>query len=300
MDQNSDNSYRGRFAPSPTGPLHLGSIVTAVGSYLQARNNNGKWLVRIEDLDPPREVKGASDAILYSLDALGLYWDDTVLYQSKQIESYTHAIEQLKRQDVLFPCNCSRKTIEVALANNPVKIYPGSCRNNRFSEQLKHLAIRVKVNNQVIEFTDAIQGPLKQQLNEDVGDFIIRRADGLIAYQLAVVIDDAQQNITEIVRGADLFDNTPRQIFLQQLLSLPSINYAHLPLVVDANGIKVSKQAQAPSVNVNNPVACVHMALNFLGQNPPQELIYDSLTTLWQWAFSNWDIKKVAKKQLKK
>jgi len=214
VDQNSAKTYRGRFAPSPTGPLHLGSIVTAVGSYLQAKSKNGKWLIRIEDLDPPREIKGASDNILYSLDALGLYWDETILYQSKQIDAYLDALEQLKRQDVLFPCNCTRKTIELALANSPVKIYPGSCRNNRFTEQLKKLAIRVKVGNQVIEFTDTIQGSLKQQLNEDVGDFVIRRADGLIAYQLAVVIDDSQQDISEIVRGADLFDNTSRQIFL--------------------------------------------------------------------------------------
>jgi len=300
VDQNSAKTYCGRFAPSPTGPLHLGSIVTAVGSYLQAKSKNGKWLVRIEDLDPPREVKGASDIILYSLDALGLYWDGPVFYQSKQIDAYLDALEKLKRQDVLFPCNCTRKTIEVALANSPVKIYPGSCRNNRFSEQLETLAIRVRVDHQVIEFTDTIQGSFKQQLNKDVGDFVIRRADGLIAYQLAVVIDDAQQNISEIIRGADLFDNTPRQIFLQQLLSLPSINYGHLPLVVDANGIKISKQAQAPAVDVAKPVACVHTALNFLGQNPPQELLNEPLNTLWQWAITNWNIKKVPQQQLKK
>jgi len=300
-------TYCGRFAPSPTGPLHLGSIVSAVGSYLQAKSNNGKWLLRIEDLDPPREVKGAADAILTRLETLGLYWDDTVLYQSQQIDAYTHALERLVSQDILFACRCSRKTLEQALANNSLKIYPGTCRKHQisgrpkfsaqFTSQLKKVAIRVNVDDRIIEFTDAVQGTLRQQLDAEVGDFVIRRVDGLIAYQLAVVVDDAQQDITEVVRGADLFDNTPRQIFLQQLLSLPRPNYVHLPLVVDAKGIKISKQTQAPSLNMQKPVACLHKALDFLGQDPPTELLHDNLNDLWQWAFANWDITKVTKKQ---
>jgi len=331
------NSYCGRFAPSPTGPLHLGSIVAAVGSYLQAKTNNGKWLLRIEDLDPPREVKGSADAILTCLENLGLYWDDTVLFQSQQFDAYTHALEQLVEQGSLFACRCSRKTLQLALANRPIKIYPGTCRNNQIfawpttprtsqfnshinsqinsqinsrldsqpnaqytphvTSQTKNLAIRIKVDNRVIEFTDAVQGSLRQQLDTDVGDFIVRRVDGLIAYQLAVVVDDAQQNITEVVRGADLFDNTPRQIFLQQLLSLPRLNYVHLPLVVDATGTKISKQAQAASINMQMPVQCVYKALEFLGQDPPAELVNEDLDILWQWAFSHWDITKITRRQ---
>ncbi len=290
-------TYCGRFAPSPTGPLHFGSIVSAVGSFLQAKVNNGKWLVRIEDIDPPREVKGATDAILHSLEALGLYWDDTVLYQSKQIDVYIHAIEQLKHQDRLFPCTCSRKSIEIALANKPLKVYPGLCRNNQFSAQRNNFAFRVKVDGRDIEFTDALQGTLKQQLDKDVGDFIIRRVDGLIAYQLAVVVDDAQQKITEVVRGADLFDNTPRQMFLQQLLSLPNVSYVHLPLALDSKGHKISKQAQAPSIDIQKPVACLYQALQFLGQNPPPQLRLDNLDHLWQWALSNWKLNRIPKKQ---
>ena len=287
------NTYRGRFAPSPTGSLHFGSIVCAVSSFLQARCQQGDWLVRIEDIDPPREVAGSADQILSTLETLGLNWDGDVLYQSTRLEAYEYALEQLRRNNAIYRCQCSRKIIISAQKNATNKIYPGTCKINPLSPNTKNTAIRVNVSPCRIQFTDTIQGPFSQLLHKEVGDFILKRADGLIAYQLAVVVDDAYQNITEIVRGADLLGNTPRQIYLQDLLGLRQLNYSHLPLAVDHTGVKISKSTYSTSVDVKKPVETIFSALNFLGQNPPKELLNDTLSTIWQWAIKNWDINKI-------
>lgn len=276
-------SYRGRFAPSPTGALHFGSLVAAVGSYLDAKHHQGQWLVRIEDLDTPRNVAGAADAILRTLVAYGLYWDEAVEYQSQRIPLYEAALEQLKAQRACYPCVCSRKTIA---AQQGARIYAGTCRNGVLSTH--NAAWRLRVNDTPIHFTDRLQGDISQHLATKVGDFVVKRADGVFAYQLAVVVDDVAQGITHIVRGADLLDSTPRQIFLQQQLGLPTPRYLHLPLVVNAQGEKLSKQTLAQPISTQHPAATLYAALVFLHQSPPTELQRSDLATLWHWAIIHW------------
>ncbi|MDH3513872.1 MAG: tRNA glutamyl-Q(34) synthetase GluQRS, partial [Gammaproteobacteria bacterium] len=238
-------TYRGRFAPSPTGPLHFGSLVAAVGSFLQAKSRGGEWLVRMEDLDPPREAPGAAADILRTLEAFGLHWDGEVLYQSRRHDVYQASLEKLKARNEIYPCACSRREIadsSVGGVDGPV--YPGTCRNGIAPGRAPR-AWRVKVDGQQVEFLDAVQGKLARDLAVDFGDFVVRRADGFFAYQLAVVVDDAAQGITEIVRGADLIESTPRQIHLQRLLNLPMPDYLHLPVVLNEKGEKLSKQTNA-------------------------------------------------------
>lgn len=283
-------TYRGRFAPSPTGPLHFGSLLAALGSYLQARSRYGEWLVRMEDIDPPREVAGAADAILRTLEAYGLYWDGTVLYQSRRSEAYLDAIETLLRTKRAYHCTCSRKAIaEYQSAHGrPGHIYPGLCRTAN-NPSRPDAAIRVNIDGTTtITFTDRLQGEVLQNLRDEVGDFVIRRADGLFAYQLAVVVDDAAQGITEVVRGSDLLDSTPRQIFLQQSLNLPTPHYLHLPVAVNEQGQKLSKQTFAPALDDKNPLPTLITALAFLGQKPTPELAYASVEELLQWATRHW------------
>jgi len=280
--------YRGRFAPSPTGPLHFGSLVAAVGSYLQARHRGGEWLVRIEDLDPPREVAGAADDILRTLDALGLRWDGEVLYQSRRQEIYIDALDELKRAGVIYPCACSRREIaDSSLKGIEGPVYPGTCRGGLPAGRDAR-AWRVRTNGDSIEFRDAWQGACRQALENEVGDFVVRRADGLFAYQLAVVVDDAMQGITEVVRGADLLASTPRQIHLQDLLGHPMPDYAHLPVAADERGEKLSKQTAAIAVNVAEPLPLLHRVLEFLGQTPPDELKTSDLDNFWRWAIDHW------------
>ncbi len=286
----SSGTCCGRFAPSPPGPLHFGSLVAAVGSYLDARSVNGRWLVRIEDLDPPREIAGASDDILRTLERFGLYWDGSVRYQSQHQAAYDQAIDTLELQGLTYPCSCSRRDIQAAGANS--SIYPGTCRNGLPTGR-KPRSLRLRVDNHHINFTDRLSGPSCQALAEQVGDFILRRADGLIAYQLAVVVDDAAQGITDVVRGHDLFDNTARQIYLQRCLGLPTPNYLHLPVVCWPNGSKYSKQTRAPSISAQSPSRLLAQALCFLGQPVPAGLADETLDTFWQWAISAWDSRRI-------
>jgi glutamyl-Q tRNA(Asp) synthetase len=260
--------YRGRFAPSPTGPLHAGSLASALGSWLDARSNQGSWLVRIEDLDTPRCITGMDQLILAQLQACGLFWDEEVIWQSQQLNAYQNAIETLYSDRQIYPCSCSRQQITSALssqgklrARNQEQVYPGTCRNShvwqaQFPNSSSASAWRLAIKpEQAIRFTDAEFGQQEQSLNDDVGDFVLRRADGIFAYQLAVVVDDARQGITHIVRGADLLSNTARQIYLQEVLGLPTPQYRHLPLVLDPHGEKLSKQTQATEINTKSEVA---------------------------------------------
>jgi glutamyl-Q tRNA(Asp) synthetase len=260
--------YRGRFAPSPTGPLHFGSLVAALGSYAEARAQGGEWRVRLEDLDRPREVPGAARAILATLEAFGFAWDGPVLYQSQRTAAYAAAFDRLDEQGLLYACACSRREIAAAgLAGPEGPRYPGTCRT-RDPGSRGARAIRLRVETPPIAFQDGVQGLVTQNLAAEVGDFILRRADGIHAYQLAVVVDDAHQGISHIVRGADLTRSTPRQILLQHYLGLPTPSYAHLPLVLDSAGRKLSKSDAAAPVDSRHPVPILLRAWTFLGQQP--------------------------------
>jgi glutamyl-Q tRNA(Asp) synthetase len=263
MEQPSP-AYRGRFAPSPTGKLHFGSLVAALGSWLFARAAGGRWVVRIEDLDPPREVAGADIGILTTLAAFGMESDEPVLYQSRRSALYAEALARLQARDAVYPCWCRRSDLEPFAG-----IHPSTCVASRDASRAP--AWRVRVPARTIAFDDAIQGRVAQDLARDVGDFIVRRADGWFAYQLAVVIDDAAQAITDVVRGADLADSTPRQILLQEFLDLPRVRYAHLPLALDADGRKLSKEERAIAVEPDDPLPALRAALAFLGQAAPLE-----------------------------
>jgi glutamyl-Q tRNA(Asp) synthetase len=260
-------AYRGRFAPSPTGPLHAGSLVAALASWLDARAAGGAWLVRIEDLDPPREVAGAGDEILRQLAACGLESDEPVLLQSRRSEAYEAAFRQLAGQGRVYGCACSRKDVEAAIAARPGwpdGVYPGTCARAAIATANVR-AWRIRVPDVTVSFVDRAVGRYGQSLARDVGDFVIRRADGLWAYQLAVVVDDAHQRITDVVRGADLLDNTPRQIQLQRALGLPEPRYLHVPLVVDERGEKLSKQTLAHPLDRHAPLPALEAAGQHLG-----------------------------------
>lgn len=283
----TETTYRGRFAPSPTGPLHLGSLYTAVASFLQARRQQGQWLVRIDDIDTPRCVPGAADRILRTLERFGLHWDADIRYQSRELESYHQAIQTLKDQRRLYPCVCTRKSLE-----GSAPIYPGRCRSRRL-EPCKDHALRVEVHHHPIEFQDRIRGLYRQNLASACGDFIVRRRDGIYAYQLAVVVDDHQAGVTEVLRGADLLDNTPRQIHLQRLLGYSSPDYAHIPILVDSRGNKLSKQTRASPVDATEPGPVLHNLLELLGQAPPKEIEGAPAEEILTWAINHWSIEKI-------
>jgi len=292
----TDYPYHGRFAPSPTGPLHFGSLVAAVGSYLQARKNLGAWYLRIEDLDPPREVSGATNEILRTLENYGLQWDKEILYQSQRNDIYLNAIEQLIQQGHAYPCGCSRKQIQDnAISGRYGSIYQGFCRQG-LGKDKRPSALRVLTNDSSITFIDQLRGRFEQKLESEIGDFVVRRADKLFAYQLAVVVDDAAQDITEVVRGADLLDNTPRQIHLQKLFNYPTPNYIHLPVALNRNGQKLSKQTGAPKIEGLRPQTVLFDVLRFLNQDPVSEIIDCNLDSFWQWAIQNWQPSKVPAK----
>jgi len=286
-------SYRGRFAPSPTGPLHFGSMVAAVGSFLQAKSRGGEWLVRMEDIDPPRVVPGAADDILRTLEAFGLHWDGAVMYQSRRHGVYEAAMKMLERLDVIYPCACSRREIadsSVSGVDGPV--YPGTCRTGLPAGRAPR-AWRVRVIGRETEFVDAVQGRVIRDLAADFGDFVVWRADGYFAYQLAVVVDDAEQGITEIVRGADLIESTPRQMHLQNLLGLPTPDYLHLPVALNARNEKLSKQTLALPVDTAHPQQLLLRVLQFLGQDPPPVLAESNLDDFWSWAVTHWNVSRV-------
>ncbi len=286
MSKNADSI--GRFAPSPSGPLHFGSLVAATASYLDARHRHGRWLLRMEDLDPAREPPEAADQILRALECHGLHWDGPVLYQSTRLDAYAEALANLKRQGRLFACRCSRQQIQAEGG-----VYEGRCRTLGLSDAGN--AIRLRVDDVQVNFIDAIQGPQSQRLQQECGDVILRRKDGLFAYQLAVVVDDAWQGVTDIVRGSDLLDSTARQIFLQGLLGLPTPRYAHVPVAVNELGQKLSKQHFAQALPLDNCSAALVQALRFLGQAPETALTRASVDEILTWATHHWDIQAVPK-----
>jgi glutamyl-Q tRNA(Asp) synthetase len=260
-------AYRGRFAPSPTGPLHAGSLAAALASWLDARAAGGTWLVRIEDLDPPREVPDAARHILEALACFGMESDEPVLFQSQRGDFYEVAFARLQDAGRVYACSCSRSDIERAIAalpGWPAGIYPGTCAGGRTMTRPLQ-AWRIRAPDDVVGFIDRAVGRYEQRLARDVGDFVVRRADGLWAYQLAVVVDDAAQRISDIVRGADLLDNTPRQIFLQRVLGLPTPHYLHVPVVLNAAGEKLSKQSGATALDQTQPLAELERAAQHLG-----------------------------------
>lgn len=296
--------YRGRFAPSPTGPLHAGSLASALGSWLDARSNQGTWLVRIEDLDVTRCIPGMDQRILAQLQACGLIWDEEVIWQSNHLKGYQNALERLYNNRQIYPCTCSRQQITSTLsaqgmlrARNQEQVYPGTCRNGHvWQAQLlssSALAWRLTLKpDQWIRFTDAEFGVQEQDLNGEVGDFVLRRADGIVAYQLAVVVDDAKQGITHIVRGADLLSNTARQIYLQSVLGYPTPQYRHLPIVLDPHGEKLSKQTQATEINTANDAtvlqalqaAALHLGLSGIRNGTGQTIAEWLLQATHAWA----------------
>ncbi len=291
--------YIGRFAPSPTGLLHIGSLLTAVASYADARAHQGKWLVRIEDLDPPREMPGAAADILRTLEAFGFEWDGEVAYQSCRYDLYQDTLDRLKAAGLVYPCYCSRKDWQAAATQGADGfVYNGRCRNpqQRPNTQNKTPAWRIQVPDRVIGFSDGIVGKYAQNLAHDIGDFVLLRADGYWAYQLAVVADDADQGITHIVRGQDLLVSTPRQIYLQQCLGVPTPSYAHLPLLTNSQGQKWSKQTLAPALDLNQKEQLLRQVLTYLNLpdapavNRPQELL--------DWAVAHWQMDKIPKSSI--
>lgn len=283
--------YRGRFAPSPTGPLHFGSLVAAVASFLEARMRGGEWLLRMDDLDPPRVAAGAAGDILRTLAACGLEWDGEVVYQSARSTAYHCALHRLRELQLVYPCACSRREIaDSALAGAEGPVYPGTCRGGIAPDRSAR-ALRLDTRGATVTFEDALQGRRVSDLERESGDFLLYRADGVYAYQLACVVDDAEQGITDVVRGADLLASTPRQIYIQELLALPQLRYAHLPVAVNARGEKLSKQTRARAVDAARPLPALLAALNFLGQSPPHGLA--TVRELWAWALENWELERV-------
>lgn len=275
-----------------------------MASYLQARQNHGQWFLRIDDIDPPREQTGATQQIITSLAAHGFHWDGEIQYQSQQFASFEQALVQLRNTERSFNCICSRSQIAAAQASitKPCSIYPGTCRDKKHTEQVasKHSAVRFHATGNV-GFEDLIQGPVEQNLQTEVGDFIVKRRDGLYSYQLANVVDDATSDITEVVRGADLLDNTPRQIALIKALGYRPPHYAHIPIALDPSGSKLSKQTQAPALNENSAIANLAAAWVFLGQSKNEargsELkntaLSESTSAFWSKAMREWDIRRV-------
>ncbi|MGB1327659.1 MAG: tRNA glutamyl-Q(34) synthetase GluQRS [Porticoccaceae bacterium] len=287
----------GRFAPSPSGPLHFGSLLAAVASFMQVKHQGGKWLVRIEDIDPPREVAGASDTILQQLEQHGLYWDDNVIYQSNQLARYIEILTDLKTQQLTYHCECARHRLN--LLNG---IYDAKCHKLYLTE--KNTSVRISISDTLkalgqehdrINFCDTVMGDYTQSLIQDAGDFVLRRRDGLISYQLAVVIDDHLQGITEIIRGADLIDSTPRQILLQQCLGYKTPTYGHIPVAKNNLGQKLSKQHHAKQLPQTNEHKQLWLALDWLQQSPPQELRDSCVDDIISWGIKHWDINKIPK-----
>jgi glutamyl-Q tRNA(Asp) synthetase len=271
-------AYRGRFAPSPTGPLHAGSLVAALASWLDARAHGGVWLVRIEDLDPPRESPGAAEEILQTLADFGLESDEPVVRQSRRSALYRAALERLRAAGLVYACRCSRSEVTAAAREQglPAGVYPGTCRELGLADGPGR-ALRVRVPKEPVSFMDRAFGRYTQNLEPDVGDFVLRRADGYWSYQLAVVVDDAAQRITDIVRGADLLDNTPRQIALQRMLGLTQPRYLHVPVVLAPDGQKLSKQTGATALDRGDPVSELQRAAAFLGMPPAAARSCDQL-----------------------
>jgi glutamyl-Q tRNA(Asp) synthetase len=288
------DSYRGRFAPSPTGLLHLGSLLAAVGSYLQARARRGAWQLRFEDLDTPRVIPGAADQMLHTLESFGFEWDGPVTRQSERLDLYRAALERLRAAGLTFACSCSRQALAhlrppLAADEDEEPFYPGTCRDGPKRSDMP-FACRFRVVDRPVEFTDELQGSYRQNVATQVGDFIVQRRDGVYAYQLAVVVDDAAQGITEVVRGCDLLSNTPRQMLLQEALGLVQPRYVHLPLLVEADGSKLAKSRRSVPLARSAAAAQLHAVLRWLGQHPPADLAQGQPRELLTWATAHWGL----------
>ena len=288
-------NYVGRFAPSPTGLLHIGSLLTAAASYADARAHGGRWLVRMEDLDPPREMPGAADHILNTLEQFGFEWDGEVAYQSRRHALYRAALDDLAARGLAYPCTCSRKDWHAAARLGADGfVYDGTCARKKqpaLRPLADHAAWRIRVPDETVAFHDRIVGAYGQNLAQDIGDFVLLRADGFWAYQLAVVVDDGEQGITHIVRGQDLLVSTPRQIYLQSSLHLPTPHYAHLPLLTNHHGQKWSKQTCAEPLDMHRREALLRQVLHYLGL--PDAPAVDKPRDLLAWAAQHWRIDRV-------
>ncbi len=276
--------YTGRFAPSPTGHLHLGSVYTALASFLEARTHHGLWRLRFDDLDTPRNVVGATNYILQTLETLGLHWDGEVDYQSQYLDDYHSVLADFIMTEQIYRCECSRKEL--------TDIYAQTCRNQNLPASVSH-SIRLKTDHRQIIFDDGLQGCISQNLAMQHGDFILKRKDNIIAYQFAVVLDDARQGVNHVVRGIDLLDATPKQIFLQQVLNLPTPNYLHVPILVDSEGRKLSKETLATAVDLTIPNLVLFQLLNWLNQNPPIELQNEKVDDILKWAIEHWNVARL-------
>ena len=296
MPEGQPTARVGRFAPTPSGPLHFGSVIAAVGSYLDARRCGGRWLVRIDDVDRSRAVAGADTAILATLERLGFVWDDAPVRQREQSAAYAAALDRLRADGRVYGCACTRSMLAGAprAADGAVR-YPGTCRAG-LPPGVAPRAWRFRVPPGVVTFDDRVQGPQAEDVADAVGDFVLRRADGLFAYQLAVVVDDAAAGITDVVRGIDLMPSTMRQICVQQALGVPTPRYAHLPVAVNAAGQKLSKQSLARAVDAFAPAQLIVDALACLGQAPPSALARASLHEVWQWALAHWSMDRVPRR----
>lgn len=271
----------GRFAPSPTGPLHLGSLYTALASFLEARSQQGLWLLRIDDLDTPRNIKGSVESILTTLELFGLHWDGSVVYQSRQRAVYDEMLDHIEARQLTYRCRCSRKMLSSA-------IYSGYCKDRFIAPDSPH-ALRIRTDRRMISFHDDLQGWITHHLSEQHGDFILKRKDRIIAYQFAVVIDDDRQQVNQVVRGFDLLDSTPKQIYLQQVLGLKTPRYMHVPIIIDRHGYKLSKQTRATAVDSTTPEAIIFELLVLLKQQPLPELRHAPVAELLDWAVLHWN-----------
>jgi glutamyl-Q tRNA(Asp) synthetase len=280
-----DRSMTGRFAPSPTGPLHFGSLLAATASYLDAHAQGQRWLLRIDDLDTPRNVAGAADDIKTVLDAHGLHWDGSAILQSQRMERYQSALQSLFALNLLFYCRCSRRRLK------DQAVYPGSCRAQ--ADPIDDSAVRIRVNDTIVDFDDLIQGHQRCELAADTGDFIVRRRDGLIAYQLATAVDDGGSAIDSVVRGIDLLDNTPRQIYLMRLLDLSPPSYAHIPMLTHPDGSKLSKQTAAKPVDALNAQANLVRTFSWLGLQAPTQAERWSCAELLEWGVTHWQLARI-------
>lgn len=296
--------YRGRFAPTPSGNLHFGSLIAALGSFLEAHTHGGKWFVRIDDLDAQRVQPGSIDHILRTLEGYGLHWDGSVefhnvVYQSERYPTYLEALEKIKALGLVYECVCSRKEIiSIAKKGKGGAIYSGTCRY--LKNQAKDVrSLRVRTDKTNLMWRDQLFGEQNENLEEDIGDFVLWRGDGVCSYHLAVVVDDYAQGITSIVRGQDLMDTTSRQIHIQKILGYPQPDYFHLPTVVNKNGDKLSKQTHAPTLLIQQAPKELINALIFLEQKPPNDLKNEEVSTIIQWAIENWKPKQI-KPQMKK
>jgi glutamyl-Q tRNA(Asp) synthetase len=283
----------GRFAPSPTGPLHFGSLLAAAASYLQARSCGGAWLVRIEDIDPPREQPGSTGRILEALERYGFEWDGPVIYQSESHAAHEAALTRLLEAGHAYRCGCSRRDLSDAPRGPLGIIYPGTCRAGCHARET---SVRVRTDDSPLGFTDGLQGAHQERLESESGDFVVWRRDGLVAYHLAVVVDDYEQGVTEIVRGIDLMDSTCRQIWLQRLLGYPTPDYLHIPVATNPDGQKLSKLTGAKAVPLGRPEICLVQVLAALGQEPPPGLGTAALADIWAWAIEKWHIEALAGK----